>query len=649
MIDRLDRLNHSGWFHTLAWVVLGLYLTAVLILKWHRPGWTFDSSLTLLLCNGIFSAGVSIVVVWLAAAEYLKSGRWPVLLMGCAMLLLGGASIGAAILFNRGLSNSGIAFYNIAMCAAGTCHLAGVLQAGRIQPRSWRSGLLLPAAYTACLVALGLLWVLVLHHNFPVFLRPGEGPTVLRQAVLGVAIAQFSFSGILMGVYSRRTGLLFFFWYAMGLGMIAAGLLAISLITVTDGPLIWLGRGGQYLGGIYILLAIVSAYRERKVWELPIEEALVDSEQRFRTLAEASFEGIAISERGLILDCNEQLARMVGRPRRELLGLPIEQLLARDPRDRVLAVLNSGSESIIECDLMRADGQRRSTEVHDRTHGTGLRQQRITVIRDITERKQTEDELRAMRNELEQRIAERTVALTASNHELRLRSRQLARLTSELTLTEQRERRRLAHLLHDELQQLLVGAQYGLEALGRHLTEDHKQALDRVRGLINDSVALSRSLTVELSPPILHDGGLVAGLEWLARSMAAKHDLAVDLDLDPAADTGRDDLRILIYHAVRELLFNIIKHGEVRRAEVRLHRQGDQIQAQVSDDGIGFDPDLLLDSSHHADGGGFGLLSIRERIVWLGGQMEIDSAPGRGTRITLMIPIVPSQAAPPCP
>jgi len=290
---------------------------------------------------------------------------------------------------------------------------------------------------------------------------------------------------------------------------------------------------------------------------------------------------------------------------------------------------------------LTSTGQRRL--IHwtntDLTDADGNVQCVIATGIDITERKKAEDALRQSHDLLEQRVTQRTAELSQSNRELDRRSRQLARLASELTLAEQRERRRLATLLHDHLQQLLVGAKFGLEVLAKRAQQEHQYDVNQVANLIDESIKVSRSLSVELSPPILHAAGLAAGLEWLVRWMSEKHGLDVDLQLDPHAHTDREDLRILLFQAARELLFNVVKHAGVTSAAIRLQcLDTEHLQLTVADEGRGFDPDAIWQAVRELTGG-FGLFGIRERVALLRGQLHIDSAPQQGARITLTAPI----------
>ncbi|MCE5279330.1 MAG: PAS domain S-box protein [Planctomycetaceae bacterium] len=223
---------------------------------------------------------------------------------------------------------------------------------------------------------------------------------------------------------------------------------------------------------------------------------------------------------------------------------------------------------------------------------------------------------------------------------LRGRTDQLRALASELTLTEQRERRRLAEVLHDGLQQLLVGAKFRLAMLERSTDPAIRTAVAGIDELVSESIQTSRSLTAELSPPILYEGGLVAALEWLARWMQDKHALTVDIEAPQVAPELCEEVTVLLFQATRELLFNIVKHAGVSSAAVKVTRSDGTVTIHVADQGNGFDADALRAQGRTA--GGFGLFSISERIDLLGGRMEVDSAPRQGSRFTLTAPVAAS-------
>jgi len=243
-------------------------------------------------------------------------------------------------------------------------------------------------------------------------------------------------------------------------------------------------------------------------------------------------------------------------------------------------------------------------------------------------RMQAELELKSLNETLERRVAERSA-------EAERRSEQLRQLASELTLAEQRERKRLAQVLHDGLQQILVGAKYRLALFDR--SKGTKQTAAEVADIIDDAIETSRSLTAELSPPILHQSGLLAALEWLVRWMHDKHGLSVALVAGEKIRLPPGELDVFLFQAIRELLFNVIKHAGVKEARVRVNQQDGQIQITVEDEGSGFDPSQLRAAG--GETGGFGLFNLSERLNLLGGGMTIDSSSEKGSRILLSAPM----------
>jgi signal transduction histidine kinase len=136
---------------------------------------------------------------------------------------------------------------------------------------------------------------------------------------------------------------------------------------------------------------------------------------------------------------------------------------------------------------------------------------------------------------------------------------------------------------------------------------------------------------------VLQSEGLGAAFNWLANQMSRLYDLQVDLDMSQDYQLASEDLRVLIFQLVRELLFNVVKHAQVNHAQVVMHLDGDQFVVRVEDKGIGFDPSVLQDGER-PDIGGFGLYSIRERLGLFGGEVTITSQPGRGTQVMLSLP-----------
>jgi len=230
---------------------------------------------------------------------------------------------------------------------------------------------------------------------------------------------------------------------------------------------------------------------------------------------------------------------------------------------------------------------------------------------------------------LERQVAQRT-AIAES------RSAQLRRLTMQMDHVAHRERRRIALVLHEGLQQLLVGAKL---ALASPPIADFPQQSDEINAMLDEAIRISRSLTVELYPPVLYDFGLVPALRWLGPHMKSKYDLQVDMRLEDKAEPASQELREFLFEATRELLFNVLHHAGTQTATVILEKPSmEQIRLSVLDQGIGFEPTKL----DELDGDAFGLFSLRERLVLLGGKMHITSRPREGTCVTILLPLSPS-------
>jgi signal transduction histidine kinase/ActR/RegA family two-component response regulator len=244
---------------------------------------------------------------------------------------------------------------------------------------------------------------------------------------------------------------------------------------------------------------------------------------------------------------------------------------------------------------------------------------------------------RGFDNLLEQRVAERTA-------EVEERANRLCLLAAELTVAEERERRRLAELLHDHLQQLLVAAKMQVGMLRqRPNQESASYDLAQVDSLLGRSIEASRSLTVELSPPVLYDGGLASSLHWLARRMQEDHGFWVSVEAGEEGIPEAESVRVFLFQAVRELIFNSLKYAGVEGASVKLLRSATEVVAIVEDSGIGFEWGKETVSTV---GSGFGLFSIGERVKLLGGSMTIKTKPGEGSFICVRVPLAQSDISP---
>jgi signal transduction histidine kinase len=202
---------------------------------------------------------------------------------------------------------------------------------------------------------------------------------------------------------------------------------------------------------------------------------------------------------------------------------------------------------------------------------------------------------------------------------------------------EEKERRRIAKDLHDNIGQILACAKLKLGELNKSCGADCNATLSQIFGLLEQSILYTRSLTAELSVPILYEMGLEPAVAWLGREFQKNHSVQFHLMDDGTSKPLNDDARIVLFKSIRELLTNVAKHAHAKNVTVSLARNDGAMQVTVEDDGVGFDVVDIQKGPRIQSC--FGLFSIREALKNSGGSIEIVSAPGRATRITLTAPL----------
>ena len=413
-------------------------------------------------------------------------------------------------------------------------------------------------------------------------------------------------------------------------------------ISITVSPLT--DEGGNVVGASKIARDISEQKRAQR--------ALHESEERWRVTLESIGDAVVATDASAeVTFVNQVAAGIMGRPIEDIQGRPLAdvfkivnegtRLTVESPVDRVIReglVVGLANHTVV----IRPDG----TEVPIDDSAAPIRDRDgrllgvVLVFRDISEHKKTEVQLQRWNAELEVRVRERTAELVKSQERLRA-------LASQLNMTEQRERRRLAGDLHDYLAQLLalIRIKLGqvLQRLPHHLSEG-RASLTAIDDLLQECLQYARTLMAQLSPSVLQDLGLIPAIHWLAEQMAQqglKVEVNVLTEETPSFSEHQADL---LFQALRELLTNVVKHARVPTASVTIHKQDrDTWLLTVRDHGLGFD----INAVHYQPSGEhFGLFSIQERMEAMSGWCRIDSAVGQGTSVELGLAAMPSDAKP---
>jgi signal transduction histidine kinase len=282
------------------------------------------------------------------------------------------------------------------------------------------------------------------------------------------------------------------------------------------------------------------------------------------------------------------------------------------------------------------------------------------MLRSFLERRESRRALQEARNELERRVEERTAELMTVNRELqgeiaeRRRNEQrvdfyrerLRSLAAQLSLAEEAERRTIAAELHDHIGQALSTIKMKLVEVQRSAAfGGYEQTLEEMRTLLDRTIRTARSLTVEISPPVLYELGLVPAIRWLGDQFQRSHGLAVEVVVAEGGEPADEAVQTTVFKALREFFVNTAKHAGARRVTVSLNDVDGRLLVRYRDDGAGFDPAVVEGMGTRTDT--FGLFNVRERCEYLGGRVAFDSHPGSGVDLRLELPLkVASQREP---
>lgn len=216
--------------------------------------------------------------------------------------------------------------------------------------------------------------------------------------------------------------------------------------------------------------------------------------------------------------------------------------------------------------------------------------------------------------------------------------KQLQSLASQLSLAEERERHRIAINLHDNISQTLASIKIKLaELMETNLSAPAADSLQGIYTLTEQTIQSARTLTSDLSPPILYELGFESAIEWLAEQTEKRHNIPCRFENDEQSKPMDNDVRVILFLVIRELLINIVKHAKADKIKVSLQKKWNNIQITIEDNGTGFDLSKIESDSLRTSS--FGLFSIRERLTPLGGKLLIESSIGHGTRAIVTAPL----------
>lgn len=242
--------------------------------------------------------------------------------------------------------------------------------------------------------------------------------------------------------------------------------------------------------------------------------------------------------------------------------------------------------------------------------------------------------LKIVERELRLREQELEKAAAHLEERVRERTRQVRDLSTELTLAEQRERDRIAQILHDDIQQLLVSMQMRLNRFAERETVPPGAIQNLLKDLTR-TMEISRDLTTDLSPPVLSGRSFIDALHWLHSFMDVRYQLNVRVEFEEGLPPLPKQLQVMLFQIVRELLFNVVKHAQTSEAIVSMRQTNGILSICVEDHGKGF----RVSETAPASKGSYGTSQIRKQLALLDGSLTIDSAPGKGSRATVQIPL----------
>jgi PAS domain S-box-containing protein len=351
------------------------------------------------------------------------------------------------------------------------------------------------------------------------------------------------------------------------------------------------------------------------------EKKLEETAKKFQAIVNSVSEGLAIVDRDLkVKEVNKYLLYLFNLKRQNVVNKKCHNVFRFNKKIcnecPVKSTLENGEVNRTEVTEVSKEGTLKYFDIqsHPIFDIEGNVIQAVISIRDITNQKRVEEE------------------------KILIYQRKLRNLSHELILAEDHERKRIATALHGDVGQTLAFLKLKIGGIKRGKSyQQVTNSLEEIYNLVQQAIASTRSLMYIISPTILYELGFIPAIDWLTESFLKRYGINCKFNDDGKKKPLVEDIKILLFHAVKELLTNIRKHAHAKKAEIFIKRENNKVFIKVSDNGVGFDTSKL--DSYTEENIGFGLLNIRERLDMVGGSFEIESKKGKGTKVTLRAPL----------
>jgi len=385
-------------------------------------------------------------------------------------------------------------------------------------------------------------------------------------------------------------------------------------------------RKGLFSPQSILLWERLAGYLATAVSKFQAEEALQESEQKLGLFVEHAPVALAMFDGEMrYLFASRRWIADHGHGGRELCGVLYYDLFPEIPEQWKETHRRGLAGEVLSCDadrFTRADGSEQwiRWEIRPWRNAEGEIGGIVIFSEEITERKKAE-------------------AALLRNEKLTFQRQQLQALAKRLQQAREEERKMVARDLHDQIGQILTAIKFDMTWVARHLPQSEDGAQKRLSGsieLINDGVKTVRKICTGLRPGILDDLGLAAAIEWQANEFTSRTGIPCQLSLPPAVLALDGDRATTVFRVFQECLTNVARHAEAQVVHTSLYTEDEDLMLVVKDDGKGFRESEV--------GGSLGVLGMKERAAAWGGSVQISSFPGKGTQVTVRVPVQTANA-----